>query len=390
MASLLNGVPASVQAAGRTDRLAAVDGLRGLIMVVMALDHANFFIARLHPLPEMWTGPFPSYSSALAFLTRLVTHLAAPGFFFLMGVGITLFADSRRRLGWSQTAIAFHLLVRGALLIVLQCLVEDPAWPIASAGRPVPLWSSGEIYVGVLYGLGACLLVSCVLYRLGSSWLIGVSLGAILITQIVFAGPIRLLAPFSLWLRLLLVPGNTGDISVYYPVIPWLGLMTFGLLFGRWLLEDRAGALRRALVIGLVCLVLFGLVRLAGGWGNIRPAQGPGWIAFFNVVKYPPSLVFIFLALGIDLILLAGLARVVNRGEFWVRPFLVFGASPLFFYIAHLYLYGLLGLVFSPAHGSLLAMYPVWLAGLAILYPLCWAYGRLKRRQAPDSVLRFF
>ena len=79
----------------RVSRLFAVDALRGLIIVFMALDHANYFIARKHPPGEMWDGVYPVYTSTLAFLTRWVTHLAAPGFFLLMGVGMMLFARSR-------------------------------------------------------------------------------------------------------------------------------------------------------------------------------------------------------------------------------------------------------------------------------------------------------
>src|ERR1051325_1284128 len=90
--------PAAERSVVRPARLLALDGLRGLIMVAMALDHANFFVAREHPSPEFWNGSFPFYPNALAFLTRLVTHLAAPGFFFLMGAGMVLLAESRRGL----------------------------------------------------------------------------------------------------------------------------------------------------------------------------------------------------------------------------------------------------------------------------------------------------
>ena len=78
----------------QSSRLLPLDSLRGMIMILMALDHANHFVAQLHPAGEMWGGPFPTYSDPLAFLTRLVTHLSAPGFFFLMGAGMSLFAHS--------------------------------------------------------------------------------------------------------------------------------------------------------------------------------------------------------------------------------------------------------------------------------------------------------
>ena len=374
----------------RVARLTPLDTLRGVIMIVMALDHANFFIAHQHPRPETWTGPLPYYDSALAFFTRSVTHLAAPGFFFLMGAGMTLLADSRRRLGWTRDAIVRHLIVRGLILIALQFLVEDPVWPLASTGRLIPPWSGGSIYFGVLYALGGGMIVGALLLRLDSKWLIGISAAAVLATQVLFPDLVRSFVPLSPALHLLLVPGDTRNISVLYPVIPWLSLMGFGLVFGRWLLEDRARAYRRALRIGIVFILAFIVLRAWNGFGNIRPAEGPNWIDFLNVVKYPPSLVFILLALGTDLILLAGFARASYFLERWGQPLQVFGSSPLLFYIAHLYLYGVIGRTASPQGTSLAAMYPVWLLGLIILYPLCWAFGKFKRRQSPNSPWRFF
>ena len=95
----------------KASRLFALDGLRGLIIALMALDHANHFVAQKHPPSEIWDGVFPVYYDTLTFLTRLVTHLAAPGFFFLMGAGIALFARSRQEQGWSRWAIVRHFLM---------------------------------------------------------------------------------------------------------------------------------------------------------------------------------------------------------------------------------------------------------------------------------------
>jgi uncharacterized membrane protein len=107
------------------------------------------------------------------------------------------------------------------------------------------------------------------------------------------------------------------------------------------------------------------------------------------VVKYPPSLPFIFLTLGIDLLLLAAFVRIESGVRRW-NPLVVFGSSPLFFYIAHLYLYKVIGETFYPRGTQLLSMYPLWLGGLVILYPLCWLFGRFKQRQPLNSLWRFF
>src|SRR5262249_1287165 len=103
-----------------------------------------------------------------------------------------------------------------------------------------------------------------------------------------------------------------------------------------------------------------------------------------------PSIVFLTLTLGVDLLLLALVARAGDRIRRWGQPLLVFGRSPLFFYIAHLYLYGLIGLALGARGTGIVRMYPFWLLGLAILYPLSWLYGRFKHKRAPESVWRLF
>jgi uncharacterized membrane protein len=368
-------------------RLAPLDALRGLIIVVMALDHTNVFIAREHPPPEFWSAAPPFYSGTLAFLTRFMTHFAAPGFFFLMGVGMALLADSRRQQGWSEPAIVRHLSLRGCVLAGLQLLVENPAWRIGDG----QIFTSEVFlsYFGVLYGLGTSMIVGSLLLRLRPSVLLGLGLAAELATELVIAWLRRAGVVPSPLLQLLLVPGRSSEFAVYYPLIPWLGVALCGMAFGRWLIDDRAWAYRRAAIVGAALLTLFLALRLAGGFGNLQP-PGLGWIGFLNVVKYPPSLVFLALTLGVDLLLLALLARFGAALGRWGHPLLVFGRSPLFFYVAHLYLYGLIGLALGPRGTGIPRMYPFWLLGLAILYPLCWLYGRFKQRQAPGSVWRLF
>jgi uncharacterized membrane protein len=365
-------------------RLPPLDALRGVLMIVMALDHANLFIAREHSPGERWSDPLPRYESALAFLTRFVTHLAAPGFFFLLGAGMVLFAESRGRLGWSYGAIARKLIVRGLLLIALQLLVENPAWQL---GEPIRLT---PVYIGVLYALGGAMIVGALLVRLGAPALLATGLVAVAATHLLLPAPSRAFATVAPLARLLLIPGLTQPIVVNYPLIPWLGIACLGMAFGRWLLADRAGAYRWSLPIGGMCLLSFAAVRWLGGFGNIRPADGAGWIAFLNVVKYPPSLAFILLTLGVDLAILGLLARAGAAIAGWGRPLLAFGRSPLFFYIAHLYLYGLIGLAIDPNGIGIARMYPFWLAGLAALYFLCGWFGAFKQRQAPDSPWRLF
>jgi uncharacterized membrane protein len=172
-------------------------------------------------------------------------------------------------------------------------------------------------------------------------------------------------------------------------VLPWLELVALGVLFGRWLVDDARRALDRALWLGGAFLLAFLIIRGLDGFGNIRPRGGSTWIDFLNVVKYPPSITFNLLTMGVNLLILGLLARASERLERWLQPLVVFGRVPLFFYLAHLFLYAELGRWLVPRGTSLVSMYPYWLLGLLILYPLCLWYGQLKHRQPANSVLRF-
>ena len=268
----------------------------------MALDHANSFIAHGKLEPELWADLFPNYAGQppLTFLTRLATHLAAPGFFFLMGAGMVLWTEARRRRGWSERHITSHFLTRGGMLILLQFALENPAWSLKE---------SPGVYFGVLYALGGAMVLGSLCLRLPQRWLLGLSAALILLTQLLLPESRPGFIAYPIPLRLWLLPGFSGRVLVLYPLMPWLGVMGLGMGYGRSLHHDRPRAYQLAFWIGMAALLLFIPLRLWGGFGNIRPAAGADWIAFFNLVKYPPSLVFLLLTLGINLLLLALFAR---------------------------------------------------------------------------------
>lgn len=374
----------------QTLRLLPIDALRGCIMVCMALDHASHFVAQKHSSGEMWGGPFPTYTDPLTFLTRLITHLCAPGFFFLMGVSMFLFAHARRKQGWSEWAIARFFLIRGALLIALKFLVVNRAWELSPGG-----WGM-RIYIGVLFGLGADMILGSLFLRLKARclWILSAVLFGgteLLVPAASQWGSLSLNHPLQLLNPLLLTPGGIPQIGLWsnYPALPWLELVIFGLAFGHWLVEDERRAYRRALLVGGAFLTAFGVLRALNGFGNIRPRLGNSWIDFLNVVKYPPSMTFTLLTMGVNLTLLSACARTSDRLRLGLNALAVFGRVPLFFYVLHLFLYVGLGWLFTPRGTSLLAMYPYWLLGLLILYPLCLWFGRWKQNQPATSILRF-
>ena len=246
-------------------RLLPLDALRGLIMVLMALDHANLLIAQQHSPGEYWGGPFPAYDSALAFLTRVVTHLCAPGFFFLMGAGMMLFATFRREQGWSKWAIARHFFLRGGLLIALQLLVVNRIWELSPGG-----WGL-EIYIGVLFALGGAMILGSLLVWLPPQVLLPLTAVLILGTELLTPDPGQWNQAFEPLARLLLIPGGNRQLWVNYPVLPWLGLVIFGMAFGHWLVDNPGKAFKRALGLGAVFILAFAALRILDGFGNIRP-----------------------------------------------------------------------------------------------------------------------
>lgn len=373
----------------KPSRFLALDALRGLIMIVMALDHANLFIAQKHSSGEYWGGAFPHYGDTLSFLTRFVTHLAAPGFFFLMGISLVLFAHSRRRQGWSEWTILRHFWIRGILLITLQLLLINRAWELSPSG-----WEL-NIYIGVLFALGAAMIIGSLLLRLNQSTLL-------VVTALLFLGTELLVPEPSMWGQavfvepidylslILLTPGGNLELWSNYPLLPWLELVTFGIVFGNWLASDRVKTIKLALPIGSTFLLFFVILRSIGGFGNIRTQVGERWIDFLNVVKYPPSMTFTLLTMGLILLLLWIFALISAKSSRILLPLEVYGSAPLFFYIVHLFTYAALGIGLTPSGTSIPAMYPYWIVGLLILLPITYAYSNIKQRQSLNSILRFF
>lgn len=392
MSEVQNNLSAVNQPAKGT-RQQWLDTLRGLLIVLMALDHASYFIAKVH-LGEFWGIPLPQYESVLLFLTRFITHFCAPGFFFIMGISMMLFADSRYRLGWSTARVIQHFAIRGAILIVLQIFLEDPAWLIGGMGNSVQMIrppGGGEdvlFHFGVLYALGASMMVCCLLFRVHPAIVLLLSLGAVGVTAFAIPGLERVNTLYPPLFRLLVIPGQTNSIQVFYPLFPWVGLSAAGIAFGKILLCDRTAACRLSFKVGAALVFAFVLLRSLGLGSFHNPADS-SWMAFLNVTKYPPSLTFIALTMGVVLLAVYLFAKIETGFGRWGKPLMVFGKTALFFYLAHLYLYALIGLIF-PNGAGVAMVYLLWIAGLLLLFPLCKGYSNFKRGTAADSLWRFF
>lgn len=351
----------------------------------MAIDHASFFVARVHPF-ETWTNPPPYYESATAFLTRWITHLCAPGFFLLMGAGMAWFAESRRAAGWTAARVRRVLVTRGALLLLVQHFVENPAWLIglvtaspAAEARLLYPGGTGDAFLvlAVISALGVALIFWGLLIDAPSPvvWIVTI---AALAATVLLTPPVA--TPDLPW-RWFLLPGVTEPTHVLYPFVPWLVPAGLGVLMGR----HRGSRDSRLLAIGVTAVAIFVVLR-ALSLGDPHPPQA-GAIGFLTITKYPPSLDFFLVTLGLDLILLWALARA--QGSALLEPLAVFGRVPLFFYLLHLYVFGIAS-IFFPDGASFTVTYVVWAAALVVMYPLCRWYAGFKARQPIDSRWRLF
>ena len=241
----------------------------------------------------------------------------------------------------------------------------------------------------VLIGLGLSMVVSAALIRFHAAVWAVLAIAAVLATALLTPGPENISTAYGFFTGLLLIPGINHRIWVQYPVIPWFGIAALGVLFGRWIAGNRRAAFASVPWLGLAALAAAIGLRAYGGFGNIRLPRDTSWIEFLNFIKYPPALVFTFFMLGVNLLLLAGFERMPARLAF-VRVLRVFGQAPLAFYLAHLWLFALIGAAGFRDGAGYLAVYLVWLAGLCPLYFATRRYRDFKRAKPIDSYWRLF
>jgi uncharacterized membrane protein len=371
-------------------RVDSIDLLRGVVMIVMALDHSRDFFTNRFYDPADLTQSYPAL-----FFTRIVTHVCAPTFMLLAGVGASLSLGR----GKSRADVARFLLSRGLFLVIGEITILRFAWMSRLFLFP--------IVGGTLWGLGWAMIGLSAIVFLPMRWIAVVG-GAIVLVHNAF-DPFTAQSWGSLrWIWVFLHGGLFGPpqhpiLFVGYAIIPWVGVMALGYAAGAVVRWEQARRSRFFFATGLALTIGFVALRWTNWYGDHHPWSHQKSavftvMSFLDTEKYPPSLLFLMMTLGPMLMLLPLLERWQGRAAGWL---LVYGRVPLFYYFAHIYLLHALALVVAAVAGKPLpwtaswaysgppianqgwglpVVYVAWIAVVVGLYPACRWYMGLKRR----------
>ena len=368
--------------------------MRGIIMIIMAIDHASFFVAKIR-FSEFWGIDLSSNYETVWFFTRLISHICAPGFFLLMGVGVLFLVQSRLKSGWSNFRIKRFLITRGLILIISEMILVAPAWIMGDAFSAIEIDKAklpgieGPIFgnFGILSSLGASMILSSFLIQVDKKWLLLLSIAGIIGSYLyVNSLPVHF-DQARYFGSILLIPGNWSPISVNYSILPWLFICLLGVVWGKYYKENPDKIFQQTFLMGLAMVLLFIVLRFLH-FGNFQMDHFDGIISFLTIIKYPASISFMLLTLGVFFMLFSTFSKLKIPSAI-NTPVIVFGRTALFFYIIHLYVYLLIGLL-SPKGASYITMCISWLGGLVMLYFLCNRYYEFKLKKDINSIWRFF
>ena len=377
-----------------SQRLLSIDALRGLVILFMLLDHVRetFFLHRQvsDPMNVDITDP-------TLFFSRTLAHLCAPVFVLLTGLSAYLYGEKYQ----GKRDVSAFLFKRGLFLVVLEFTLVNFAWTFQ-----LP---PSVIYMPVIWAIGVSMIALAALVWLPRPVLLVLGLvivgGHNLLDNLHFPAGSVMHVPWAIlhdrgWLEF----SDNLRLRTSYPVLPWIGVIALGYCMGPWFARSAPAGVRQRylLLAGVGALLGFVVLRLLNGYG-----EAP-WVAhdnvtqslmsFFNITKYPPSLLFLALTLGVGLLLLWGFERAQQRK--WIATLAVFGAAPMFFYLLHLYVLKVLYLasvaLFGLNHGDYFgfdSMGAVWLTAVllsaALFFPVRW-FAALKARRRDIAWLKYF
>lgn len=378
-------------------RIESIDLLRGIVMIVMALDHVRDYF---HADAFLYDPTDMSKTSVVLFFTRWVTHFCAPVFIFLAGTSAYLIGLRK-----SKQELSLFLLKRGVWLIFLELTIVNFAWFFNIQFSLITLFVIWALGVGMIVLAGCIHLPLKLTLALGALMIIGHN--ALDNFHVDGDGPLSILwsvihqfQGFSL--------SDSYFLFVGYPLIPWIAVMMLGYCFGTFYQASYSQEERRKILLylGSSLVALFILIRLVNGYGDPNPwssQSNPVFtvLSFLNVTKYPPSLLYVLMTLGPAILFLAISEKYYGSLSAKIK---ILGRVPMFYYLLHLYLIHLLAMTAALLTGydasdmifntwvtnspnlvgygfSLWVVYVVWIGVVLILYPLCKWYDTYKATQ---------
>lgn len=387
-------------------RIDSIDILRGLVMVIMALDHVRDFFYRVvvEGGGELATGPTDLHTTYPAlFFTRWITHFCAPIFVFLAGSSAFLMGLKK-----TKKELSSFLIKRGIWLVIVEIVIITLGWTFN------PLYNF--VILQVIWAIGVSLIILGLLVYLPFKAIFIIGFIIVFGHNLLDYESINKGLKGSLFSDLLYF-SNFSDYNIdkdhiffiVYAFLPWTGVMLLGYCFGKLFQPKVDPAWRKKILwqMGAGLLLLFILLRFINQYGDPIPwsSQPRGsvftFLSFINVNKYPPSLDFLCVTIGGGMLLLSLLEGVRNRATDFFR---VYGRVPMFYYILHFYLIHLIVVIFFFVQGystnqiatpnnpflfrpsdfgfNLWGVYAIWIFVVLALYPLCKKYDRYKTKNA--------
>ncbi|MBX9733598.1 MAG: heparan-alpha-glucosaminide N-acetyltransferase domain-containing protein [Chitinophagaceae bacterium] len=372
-------------------RIESIDLLKGLVMVIMALDHVRDYF---HYSAFMFNPADLTQTTLPIFFTRFITHFCAPAFSFL--AGLSAFMIGKRK---SPSELSSFLLKRGLWLIFIELTIISFGWHFDPEFRRSPLQVIWVLGVSMIVLAGLIHLPKRIIFIFSITIIFGHNLlDGIDIKDNVFWSILHQVNRHFI--------DETHFISTVYALIPWIAVMSLGYCFGSFYDTTFDTQKRRRILngLGLGSMLLFFILVVFNVYGD--PVKWTNYginlktlMSIFNVTKYPASLLYLLITLGASILFLANSEKLKGKV---VDFFCVFGRVPFFYYILHLYLIHFLALIAAELTGfgwqkmilptfptrvealkgygfNLVTVYLIWIFVIVLLYPLCKKFDTYKQ-----------
>jgi uncharacterized membrane protein len=394
IAMVSSGSISAVSPVLKRSRIESIDLLRGIVMIIMALDHVRDYF---HDKAFLYSPEDLSKTTVAIFFTRWITHFCAPVFVLLAGISANLYGEKK-----GKEALSFFLFTRGLWLVIAELFIVTLGWtfnPSYPFFNLQVIWATGISMIAL----------AAIIYM--DRWLIFIT-GIVLIAGHNLLDTIHVPGNglVSFFWSLLHEPGDYtfGHIafSVRYPVLPWIGIMAVGYCAGQLYTTGYDAGKRKKILLfsGFASILFFIILRAGNFYGDVahwslQKNTAFSVLSFLNVSKYPPSLLYILITLGPALIFLSLAEKPLNAS---VSKITVLGRVPMFYYLLHIFLIHFLaaiGAVITGYHWSAMILsvrvnhspqlkgygfdlgtvYMIWAAVVLLLCPLCTRFDRYKR-----------